>query len=287
MRTARRIMVVVSAAVLGSAGVTVGLSVVGTPAIAASGSAAPAATVNMEAVVKAAQIDPRRPGTALTPGAEDSVLLVEKALAAKKLLAAKYVDGHFGTRTVDAYAAYQRKLGYTGLDASGLPGRTSLQKLGAGRFSVNHVLTPGKRLSSHGATMNARTKAMLAKAEDRLGRTLTITQGSYNPGGDPSSAGTHDGGGVLDISVRNMSTSTQTKVVRTLRQVGFAAWRRTPSQGDWPFHIHAVAISDTDMSPAAQHQVGDYYLGRNGLANRAPDDGPKVRKVTWEEFRRG
>jgi hypothetical protein len=149
------------------------------------------------------------------------------------------------------------------------------------------VLTPGSRLTSHGATMNARTKAMLTKAEARLGRTLTVTQGSYNPGGDPDSAGTHDGGGVLDISVRNMSAATQTKVVRKLREVGFAAWLRTPSQGPWPFHIHAVAISDTDLAPAAQHQIGDYYLGRNGLANQAPDDGPKVEKVTWEEFKRG
>jgi peptidoglycan hydrolase-like protein with peptidoglycan-binding domain len=264
-------------------------SAVSVPAIAASGSdeAAAAPEVNMEAVVKAAQIDPRRADTALTPGAKASVLLVEKALDAKNLLAPSYVDGHFGTKTVDAYAAFQRKLGYTGLDASGLPGRTSLRKLGAGRFTVTRELTAGARLTDHGATLNARTKAMLAKAEARLGRTLTVTQGSYNPGGDPNSAGTHDGGGVLDISVRNLPAATQTKVVRGLREVGFAAWRRTPSQGDWPFHIHAVAISDTDLSAQAQHQVGDYYLGMNGLANRAPDDGPKVAKVTWEEFTRG
>jgi peptidoglycan hydrolase-like protein with peptidoglycan-binding domain len=271
-------------------------SAISVPAIAASGSdeetpapvpSAQAVSVNMEAVVKAAQIDPRRPGTALTPGAKDSVLAVEKALDAKNLLAAKYVDGHFGTQTVSAYAAFQRKLGYTGLDASGLPGKTSLEKLGKGRFTVSRVLSPGARLTSHGATMNARTKAMLVKAEARIGRTLTITQGSYNPGGDPNSAGTHDGGGVLDISVRGLSGATQTKIVKGLREVGFAAWRRTPSQGDWPYHIHAVAVSDTDLSSAAQHQVGDYYLGKNGLANGAPDDGPKVKKVTWEEFKRG
>jgi peptidoglycan hydrolase-like protein with peptidoglycan-binding domain len=271
-------------------------SAISVPAIAASGSdeetsapvpSAQAVSVNMEAVVKAAQIDPRRPGTALTPGAKDSVLAVEKALDAKNLLAARYVDGHFGTQTVSAYAAFQRKLGYTGLDASGLPGKTSLEKLGKGRFTVSRVLSPGARLTSHGATMNARTKAMLVKAEARIGRTLTITQGSYNPGGDPNSAGTHDGGGVLDISVRGLSGATQTKIVKGLREVGFAAWRRTPSQGDWPYHIHAVAVSDTDLSSAAQHQVGDYYLGKNGLANGAPDDGPKVKKVTWEEFKRG
>ncbi|HEY7591986.1 MAG TPA: peptidoglycan-binding protein [Actinophytocola sp.] len=256
-------------------------------AVAVPAFAAPALpAANMEAVIKAAQIDPRRPDTTPTTGAKASVLLVEQALDAKNLLAPTYVDGHFGTKTIDAYAAWQRSLGYTGLDASGLPGRTSLQTLGEGRFTVTHLLTPGAHVTYHGATMNTRTKAMLVEAETLLGRQLGITQGSYNPGGDPSSAGTHDGGGALDISVSGMSEATQTTVVRRLRQVGFAAWRRTPSQGDWGFHIHAIAISDTDQSPAAQHQAGDYYLGLNGLANHGPDDGPQVTKVTWEEYQR-
>jgi hypothetical protein len=267
--------------------VGVGLLTLVAGAVAVPAIAAPAlASANMEAVVKAAQIDPRRPDTALTPGAKASVLLVEQALDAKNLLDPSYVDGHFGTKTIDAYAAYQRSLGYTGLDASGLPGRTSLAALGEGRFTVSNVLTPGARLTYHGATMNTRTKAMLVEAEGLLSRQLAITQGSYNPGGDPDSAGTHDGGGVLDISVSGMSEATQTTVVRRLREVGFAAWRRTPSQGDWGYHIHAVAISDTDQSPSAQHQAGDYYLGLNGLANKGPDDGPQVTKVTWEEYQR-
>jgi hypothetical protein len=62
---------------------------------------------------------------------------------------------------------------------------------------------------------------------------------------------------------------------------------RNPSQGDWPYHIHAAAISDPDLSSQAQHQTGDYYLGKNGLANRAADDGPKVTPIrTWEEYKR-
>ncbi|MCT2583582.1 peptidoglycan-binding protein [Actinophytocola gossypii] len=254
------------------------------PAVAAP---APAlASANMEAIIKAAQIDPRKPDQSLTPGAKESVLLVERALDAKNLLSPAYVDGHFGTSTISAYAAFQRSLGYEGLDASGLPGRTSLRILGEGRFTLTNELTPGSRLTYHGATMNSRTKAMLVEAERLLGRTLTVTQGSYNTG-NPGSAGTHDGGGALDLSVSGMSSSLRTQVVRTLRNVGFAAWLRTPEQGNWAYHIHAIAISDTDQSPQAQHQAGDYYLGRNGLANRGPDDGPQVPKVTWEEYRRG
>jgi hypothetical protein len=270
--------------VVGASLLTLVAAATAVPAFAAPAAALPSA--NMEAVVKAAQIDPVRPDDTMTPGAKASVLLVEQALDAKNLLDPTYVDGYFGTKTIDAYAAYQRSLGYTGLDASGLPGRTSLQTLGDGRFTVTNPLTPGAHLTYHGATMNTRTKAMLVAAEGVLGRQLAITQGSYNPGGDPDSAGTHDGGGVLDVSVSGMTEATQTTVVRRLREVGFAAWRRTPDQGNWGFHIHAVAISDTDMSPTAQNQVGDYYLGKNGLANHAPDDGPQVTKVTWEEYQR-
>lgn len=256
------------------------------PAQAAKASA-PLPVANMEAVLKAAQIDPRRPDTTLTPGSKDSVLLVEEALAGQGLLAAKYVDGHFGTTTITAYSAFQKSLGYTGIAASGLPGQASLQKLAAQRFSVANVVTPGSRVTYHGAQLNARTKAMLVAAEGLLGRQLGITQGSYNPGGDPTSAGTHDGGGVLDISVEGMTPETRTTVARNLRKVGFAAWVRTPSQGDWGYHIHAVALADPDQSPEAQHQSGDYYLGFNGLANHGADDGPAVTpKLTWEEYQR-
>ncbi|MGW4959935.1 peptidoglycan-binding domain-containing protein [Nonomuraea sp. NPDC004186] len=243
-------------------------------------------SVNMEATVKAAQIDPRRPDDTLTPGAKAGVLLVERALRDRQLLDAKWVDGYFGTATVAAYAKFQKSLGYTGLDANGLPGKASLPRLGAGRFTLTHIVDPGGRVSSGRFVLNTRTRSMLGEAKRLLGRELVLEQGSYNPGGDPTSAGTHDGGGVVDISVKQMSSATRTAIVRALRQVGFAAWVRSPDQGNWPWHIHAAAISDTDLSSQAQHQIGDYYLGLNGLANRGPDDGPKVTIRTWEEYQR-
>ncbi|AKU15159.1 peptidoglycan-binding domain-containing protein [Luteipulveratus mongoliensis] len=245
------------------------------------------ASVNMEAVLKAAQIDPRRADDTLTPGAKSSVLAVEQALQAKGLLDKKWVDGYFGTTTVKAYTEFQKSIGYKGLAANGVPGKSSLAKLGDKRFTVNHALTPGARVTFRGATVNTRTKAMLVKTEQLLGRKLVLEQGSYNPGGDPTSAGTHDGGGVVDISVKGLDAKGKNTLVRTLRTVGFAAWSRTPSQGDWPFHVHAAAINDPDLSSQAQHQTGDYYLGKNGLANGAKDDGPKVNPIqTWEEFQR-
>ncbi|MEV4494607.1 peptidoglycan-binding protein [Micromonospora arborensis] len=243
--------------------------------------------VSMEATVLAAQIDPRRADNTLTPGAKSSVLAVEQALQAKGLLDAQWVDGYFGTVTISAYAAYQRSLGYTGLAANGLPGTTSLTKLGQNRYTVSNTIGPGAKVQRDGYVVDARTQAMLAEAQRLLGFTLVLEQGSYNPGGDPTSAGTHDGGGVVDIAVTGMTAAKRTAVARALRQVGFAAWVRNPSQGDWPWHIHATAISDTDLSSQAQHQAGDYYLGMNGLANQGPDDGPQVPFMTWEQYQRG
>lgn len=266
--------------------VTAGVATVGGVLFGGGVASAALPSVNMEAVLKAAQIDPRRPDTALTPGAKASVILVERALVDRGLLESSYVDGHFGTRTVSAYAAYQKSLGYSGLDASGLPGATSLTQLGTDRFGVTNKISAGARAGFRGVTLNARTKAMLLASEGLYGSSVVLTQGSYNVGGDPASAGTHDGGGAMDISVSGISAANRTKLVGKLRTVGFAAWLRTPDQADWPFHIHAEAISDPDLSSGAQHQVGDYYLGKNGLASGAPDDGPQITRVTWEEYQR-
>jgi len=251
-----------------------------------AGAAAALPTVDMEAVLKAAQWDPAKADSAVTPGAGPSVKLVETALRQIGLLDQSYVDGHFGTKTVTAYAQWQQQLGYSGIDATGLPGRTSLTKLGEGQFTLTRVVSAGARTTYRGFPINDRTLAMLRAAQVRSGVTFVVEQGSYSPGTDPTSAGTHDGGGVVDIKVDGMTADTRTAVARALRQVGFAAWVRSPSQGDWPWHIHAVAINDTDQATQAQNQVGDYYLGFNGLANHRPDDGPRITIRTWEEYQR-
>nr|WP_284289319.1 peptidoglycan-binding domain-containing protein [Angustibacter aerolatus] len=135
----------------------------------------------MEATVKAAQIDPRRADDTLTPGARASVLAVERALQARGLLTATYVDGYFGTQTVSAYARYQKSLGYTGLAANGLPGRTSLTTLGKGRFTVARPIAPGAKVRVDGVTVDARTRSMLTEAERLLGRDLEPGAGVVQP----------------------------------------------------------------------------------------------------------
>lgn len=124
--------------------------------------------------------------------------------------------------------------------------------------------------------INERTQAMLDVVEAKTGQDVVIVQGSYMAGhGASASAGTHDGGGVIDIRTRDYTQSELDQVLLELRKTGFAAWYRTPEQGFDP-HIHAVAIGDKDLDPTAQSQVEDYYNGLNGLADGGADDGPRV-----------
>lgn len=92
-------------------------------------------TVHLAHVVAAAKTDPGAAQGHTTYRAD--VLLVEKALDAEGYLSPNYVDGSFGTKTIRAYQLWQQHLGYTGADADGIPGMTSLTKLGARHgFSV-------------------------------------------------------------------------------------------------------------------------------------------------------
>lgn len=133
-----------------------------------------------------------------------------------------------------------------------------------------------KRTTVDGHTLNVRTAQMLKRAEARTGLNLVVSQGSYNAGGVAASAGTHDGGGALDISVQSHSQAEINQIVLGLRQVGFAAWHRLPSQGDWPEHIHGIAIGDEELSSGAANQVRYYKERLNGLGTHLPDDGPRL-----------
>ncbi|MET8573720.1 N-acetylmuramoyl-L-alanine amidase [Streptomyces sp. NPDC005012] len=87
----------------------------------------PRPVVDLSRLVAAARNDPAAPGT---PVSYSGVKTVERALVAEGLLAAAYADGHFGTQTVTAYAAWQRRCGYSGADADGIPGMSTLRRLG-------------------------------------------------------------------------------------------------------------------------------------------------------------
>ncbi|MFE5159144.1 peptidoglycan-binding protein [Streptomyces sp. NPDC056697] len=89
-------------------------------------------TVDLSNLIDAAKRDPKAAQGKTTHAAD--VKIVEAALKAEGLLSATYAaDGSFGTLTVGAYKAWQKRCGYSGRDADGIPGKVSLEKLGAKR----------------------------------------------------------------------------------------------------------------------------------------------------------
>lgn len=134
-------------------------------------------------------------------------------------------------------------------------------------------------LTTHdGKRVDWLTKAALVETEGRLGYDLSIVQGSYNAGGVKASAGTHDGGGVVDLLAWD-----HVRKVRELRRTGFAAWYRPAIPGLWGAHIHAVLIGNRKLSGSARDQVREYLAGYDGLAGDGRDRGP--RRFTDHRFR--
>ena len=135
------------------------------------------------------------------------------------------------------------------------------------------------RVEVNGSTINQRTLAMLAHAQELYGGELdlagsAITQGSYS-NAVSASFGTHSGGGAVDLSVLREGTYTVLwddiePLLRALRASGFAAWLREYGElhADSPIHIHAIAIGDQELSPAAAEQLtgeSGYFRGFSGL----------------------
>ena len=126
------------------------------------------------------------------------------------------------------------------------------------------------KVQVHGFTFDARTAAMIAWAEAHAGFAFTIMQGSYNTG-VAASAGTHNGGGAVDFSTKNLSPAKLNTMLGSLKDAGFAAWHRTAIAGVWPDHVHCIAINGPDLAPLAAAQVKSFLAGRNGMADNGVD----------------
>jgi peptidoglycan hydrolase-like protein with peptidoglycan-binding domain len=197
------------------------------------------------------------------------------------------IDGIYGNQTKAAYTKWQVACGWSVADGSadGLPGKDSMTKLAAKfGFTLDTTAPPAPTVGAEpahnytrrtwsGKTVNQRTYDMLKQAEALSGMTINLSQGSYNTGVS-ASAGTHDGGGVVDIA------SSSSALCQALRKVGFAAWVRTPAQG-FAYHIHACAIGDREMASGAKSQVQSYFNGRNGLAGNGADTNPPRPYPAW------
>ncbi len=135
------------------------------------------------------------------------------------------------------------------------------------------------RVEAYGGTISRRTEAMLEHAQTLYGGQhdllLAITQGSYSPGVS-ASFGTHDGGGAVDIAVRDLTNwhhvlyEDLDAMIDALRRAGFAAWVRYEDDlyPGSPIHIHAIAVGDAELSEAARLQLdgpAGYFYGYDGL----------------------
>ena len=127
------------------------------------------------------------------------------------------------------------------------------------------------RVEVNGWTINQRTFAMLAHAQELYGGELeltghAITQGSYHDNGSYS-FGTHLGGGAIDLSVMRYGTYTVLwddvdPLLRALRAAGFAACgagaKTHPAQathtlqptGALAQHASGLKVIDTKKPPA-------------------------------------
>ncbi len=134
------------------------------------------------------------------------------------------------------------------------------------------------RVQLNGQTVNARTLWMLKLAQHLYGGPgdiLRVIQGSYSPG-LPESFGTHDGGGAVDVSIRDPRDASRIlwdeapKMAAAMRRAGLAAWYRPPGLfgPDSAAHIHAIAVGDPDLAPAARNQLDGpegYFRGLDGV----------------------
>lgn len=138
----------------------------------------------------------------------------------------------------------------------------------------------------NGHYLNERTASMLRYAQQLYGGEIeldgsTVTQGSFTDA-VVESFGTHNGGGVVDLSVFYPGTYQPAyndigRILRALRTAGFAAWLRDLDElyPGSPIHIHAVAVGDRQLSPAALDQLSGetgYFRGNNGLPAKPASD---------------
>lgn len=136
-----------------------------------------------------------------------------------------------------------------------------------------------RRVWVDGKVLNTRTADMLALWQFNCLTNFYVLQGSYNKGGVTQSAGTHDGGGAVDISVYGWSDEFTRHVVLEGRKVGFAVWYRPTIRNLWTEHLHGIAIGDPELSSGARGQVSEYYAGGDGLVGGSRDTGPRLSPI--------
>lgn len=135
-----------------------------------------------------------------------------------------------------------------------------------------------------GVTLDSRTAKQMNEVVKRTGLKPRAVQGSYSRG--VNSAGTHSGGGAIDLDVSHFTAKQKYNFVKQMRVVGMAAWLRPYRPGVWGEHIHAISIGAPGLAYEAKRQVEKYKKGQDGLAgtNRDPHRSMNVSFRTWEQY---
>ena len=132
-----------------------------------------------------------------------------------------------------------------------------------------------QRTTYQGKPVNRKTFAILIAANKILQKSpyfgrersnVTLVQGSYNRGGVAQSAGTHDGGGAIDVTAFNITN--RSKIYRML---GIRFWPRATLPGYWQAHGHGIVSRDSSVSRGGHAQRVAYANGRDGLAGNRRD----------------
>ncbi|MFT3706041.1 MAG: peptidoglycan-binding protein [Archangium sp.] len=194
------------------------------------------------------------------------------------------VGGHYGPITRAAVRAFEKKHGW---NQDGIAGKRFQETIAKEVKALPPAPKPKetwktvkappadfRHIPFRGVTVNVRTRVMVERAESYMRKMginskLSFSQGSFSHSVS-ASAGTHDGGGALDIRISNFSSANADKVVKALRMAGFAAWRRGVNDS-FPPHIHAIAIGDRTSSSVAKAQVAEYFRGGDGLVGSKRD----------------
>lgn len=182
------------------------------------------------------------------------------------------LDGLYSKQTERAVRALEQKTNRRVDGKLGTGDLAALRKLL--RPSFTEPRPDYRRLAFRGHVANGRTIEMVKQAEAWAKKKGVPTdwplfQGSYHSG-TVISAGTHDGGGALDINTAGKSDRQIRLMVEGLRRAGFAAWHRAEPAWD-DDHLHVIAIGDRDLSSGARAQVSEYFAGGDGLTGSAPD----------------
>lgn len=139
-----------------------------------------------------------------------------------------------------------------------------------------------KNFRQSGCSMDKRSIAAIEWAEEKAGFKFLFAQGSYNSDVQ-ASAGTHDGGGVIDFKTRHLTKAQRRKMIVWLKRAGFCIWFR-PDNWDGKGggqHAHGVLRGHRNLAYGAEQQVLAFDARRDGLKSNRVDltyrPNPKVR----------